>query len=821
MPRLGRDIARLAVASFILVTVSPVLSGDLPLVFDLRDFGGENFVTSVKSQQGGTCWTHGAMAAMEGNLLMTGTWEAEGEIGEPDLAEYHLDWWNGFNQFNNDDRDPPSGGGLEVHMGGDYMVTAAYLSRGEGAVRDIDGQSYSVPPARHLEDYRYYWAREMEWLTVGPDLENIDQIKTRLMEGGVIGTCLCSSGEFIQDFIHYQPPGNPLDPNHAVSIVGWNDTLVTQAPEPGAWLCKNSWGAGWGLDGYFYISYYDKHCGHNADMGAISMTEVEPIPCDNVYFHDYHGWRETLKDCTEAFNSFAAEGPEMLQEVSFFTDADSVHYTVRIYDSFLDGSLQDLIGGVSGVAGLRGFHTVELESGVYLDTGQEFHIYLELEEGGHPYDCTSDVPVLLGASYRTIVESSSEPGQSLYRSGDSWVDLTEIDETANFCIKGLAYNRGLDINRTAPVLFEGPEGGLFEPSSEQIIITCRESSSIPYRVSMDPLVSWLDMNGPASGILSPGMSVSISLSPNLNAEALGTGVYSTKMTVSDLSDTTITFDLQVSLIIGEAAPQYSWSMETDPGWSTEGDWEYGVPEGQGGEHGFPDPISGFTGERVYGFNLAGDYWNDMPEYSLTTSPIDCSTFSEVSLSYWRWLGVQNWGFDKASVSVSIDGDEWTTIWSNPSGPTTDSVWVYEEIDISDLADRQPTVFVRWTLGPTNMGWTYCGWNIDDVQISGIPDQGDGGVVPPSLQLMHPRPNPFMSDVTLTYTLPVAGDVQVQVYDIRGRRIAGLQDGYGIQGEHSLTWDGCDDGGSRLPSGVYFVMVRTEFDTVTGKMMLLN
>jgi len=169
----------------------------------------------------------------------------------------------------------------------------------------------------------------------------------------------------------------------------------------------------------------------------------------------------------------------------------------------------------------------------------------------------------------------------------------------------------------------------------------------------------------------------------------------------------------------QGVPRVLWSfpLDEDPGWSVQGQWAFGRPLG-GGTHG-RDPTSGKTGLYVYGYNLSGDYTNNMPMYALTTPALDFSQVTGAQLRFWRWLGVEGNLHDQASVQISNNGTTWVTLWSNGSAAMSDTAWVAQACYIASIADQQPTVWIRWCMGPTDAGVTYPGWNIDDIEIWGV------------------------------------------------------------------------------------------------------
>jgi len=83
------------------------------------------------------------------------------------------------------------------------------------------------------------------------------------------------------------------------------------------------------------------------------------------------------------------------------------------------------------------------------------------------------------------------------------------------------------------------------------------------------------------------------------------------------------------------------------------------------------------------------------------------------------------------------------------------------------------------------------------------------------------PNPFNPDTTIEFELPQESDVTLEIFNIKGQKVRKLYDCYSAPGIYSLYWNGKDDNGRQLPSGIYLYKLVTEYEVVTRKMMLLK
>ena len=101
---------------------------------------------------------------------------------------------------------------------------------------------------------------------------------------------------------------------------------------------------------------------------------------------------------------------------------------------------------------------------------------------------------------------------------------------------------------------------------------------------------------------------------------------------------------------------------------------------------------------------------------------------------------------------------------------------------------------------------------------------DGIEVPEDFAIISAYPNPFNSQMTITYSLPTAADVELKLFDLTGREITTLVSGNKQPGVHTATLTATD-----LPSGLYFVQLNhtplikggARGDSQTRKVMLIR
>lgn len=108
----------------------------------------------------------------------------------------------------------------------------------------------------------------------------------------------------------------------------------------------------------------------------------------------------------------------------------------------------------------------------------------------------------------------------------------------------------------------------------------------------------------------------------------------------------------------------------------------------------------------------------------------------------------------------------------------------------------------------------------------IPDAADVpseqlATLPGRFELAQNYPNPFNAETIISFAVPRAARVTLEVFDILGRRIATLTDGQFSAGWHHVTWNGVGDGALSAGSGIYFYRLTTPDGVQARKMILLR
>jgi hypothetical protein len=95
------------------------------------------------------------------------------------------------------------------------------------------------------------------------------------------------------------------------------------------------------------------------------------------------------------------------------------------------------------------------------------------------------------------------------------------------------------------------------------------------------------------------------------------------------------------------------------------------------------------------------------------------------------------------------------------------------------------------------------------------------ILPTEYGLSQNYPNPFNPSTALAYQLPVETEVEITVFDLSGRHVRTLIDAVVASGTHEIFWNGLDDAGQLVPSGIYWVKMRADEFRQSLKMTLIK
>jgi C1A family cysteine protease len=429
---------------------STMSESTIPSSYDARS---KSLVTPVKNQGASSnCWVFATTSVLESNSIINGYTK----LGATDFSEPHLAWFS-VNTRSSDISDPNCGEGSSgdaYNLGGTARDVLAALARWAG-VADGSKVSSNYPTTssqlsklpKYTDADRFNTSsgvivRSMETCTTA------DAVKQWIIDNGSITASYfhSTSSNYIKNGSNYTAycynESDYVGTNHMIAVVGWDDNFAASKfnsnKKPagnGAWLCKNSWGSGWGNgSGYFWISYYD-----TSICDFIGFTTQPADKFDNNYTYNADEcWASIHGDKAKTIaNVFTAKYSEKLSAVSTYTLNPGVTVNAKIYKNVSLGEANnptngELMQSVTVTLQNAGYHTIDLPESVALEHGCVFSVVLEMTASPSGY---LNIPV------ETWDTSTSTEGQSLILAGDNWYTTEKYDpdrQYKNFFIQAFS-----------------------------------------------------------------------------------------------------------------------------------------------------------------------------------------------------------------------------------------------------------------------------------------------------------------------------------------------------------------------------------------------